>query len=373
MFSRLGLGLLFCHAVGMAQITNSVTVNASQTAAQPDSVVFSVTVTSGFGATLESVVNAVSSLGITAANLTGLGVPNAPFGPIPRLGPPQELWTFQLAVPFTQMKSTSATLAVLQKSILSTGLSLSWTLTGTQTSPAAASACNVSNLTTQASVQAQQIASAASVKLGAISQLAISTSGCSLSASYALSTAQPGQRLLTATASQPTASAAPDQVQIYLSVSSPLTATLNSVTAALTKAGINGASFAGVNQNLQTSPLVAPLLWTFTEMVSLAKLAPTLTQLTAAERNLGGGLQLVFGPNGVSYSQPPSCPEAGLLSQAQNLAQNLAAAAGASAGPLLSMSSGAGGVGVAAGIPAATFFAPQPGAICSLTAQFQLF
>jgi hypothetical protein len=376
---RVATGLLFCYAAVIAQVNNSVTVNASQAAGQPDLVVFSVTVTSEFDATLEDVVNSVSGLGITAANLTGLGVPNPAytlFATLPRQGPPQEQWTFQLVVPFAQMKSTTAALVALQKSISSTGLSLGWTVTGTQTSTAA-STCNLSNLAALASAQAQQIATAASVKLGAISSLSISTSGCSLTASYALSTAQPGARTLAATALETIAGSAPDQVQLEIQVSSPLTATLSSITAALTKASISGITFAGVTQNLRTSFAGPVITWTFTETVPLSKLAPTLAQLSSESRSLGAGLRVAFGPNGVSYSQPPACPEAGLFSQAQTLAQNVAAAAGASAGPLLSMSSG--GVGSPVLEPVQYIdpltsvpYAAAPTAACSLTAQFQL-
>jgi hypothetical protein len=242
MFWRLCLASSICHAVLFAQLANSVMVNASQPGPQPDSVVFSVAVTSGYDQTLQNIVNAVSSLGITAANLTGLDVPNTvldPFGPLPRSGPTREEWAFQLTVPFTQMKTTSVALAALQKSFAqsTSGLLLSWSVTGTQTSTAA---CNLSSLAAQAISQAQQIAVASSVKLGAINSLSISTSGCALTASYALSTAQPGRRILLATASQPITSAAPDQATVALYVTSPLAATLSSVTAALMKAGISG-------------------------------------------------------------------------------------------------------------------------------------
>lgn len=374
MSGRLCLWILSCHTALLAQTTNSVTVNVSQSAAEPDSVVFSVAVTSGYDQTLENVVNVVSSLGITAANLTGVAVPGAilsVFGPLPRSGPPQEQWTFQLAVPFTQMKGTSAAIAALQKLFAqsTSGLLLSWSVSGTQ---ASAVTCNFGSLSAQASAQAQQIAGAASVKLGAISSLSVS--GCALTASYALNTAQPGSRTLLATASQQNAGAPPDQVIIDLYVTSSLTATLSSITGALTKAGITGLTFAAATENSQPSLLRQALSWTFSETVPITKLAPALAQLTAVERHLGAGLNLTFGPAGVSYSQPPACPEANLLSQAQTLAQNAAAAAGGSAGPILSMSSGGAVPTAAERIPGVPFFTPfvpvYP--ICSLTAQFQL-
>jgi hypothetical protein len=380
MSGRPYLYVLFCHTALLAQITNSVTVSASQSAPEPDSVVFSVAVTCGYDQTLETIVNAVSGLGITAANLTGVAVPNSVqnlFGRLPRSGPPQEQWTFQLVIPFAQMKSTSAALAALQKSLAqsTSGLLLSWSISSTQTS---AATCNFGSVAVQASAQAQQIAGAASVKLGAISSLSVS--GCALTASYALSTAEPGPRILLATASQPITGAAPDQVTVELYVTSSLTAILNSITAALTKAGITGVTFAGATENPQPSLLGPTLTWTFSETVPITKLTATQAQLTAAEQHLGGGLNLTFGPAGVSYSQPPSCPEATLLSQVQTLAQNAAVAAGASAGPLLSMSSGAEAVPAEAarqgdfllGVP--NLYTPvlAGSSDCSLTAQFQL-
>jgi hypothetical protein len=361
MFPRLGLALLFSYAALMAQ-TNSVTVIASQSGGQPDSAAFAITVTSGFNATVEAVVNAVSSLGLTTTDLVGIGQPSAPFTPPLRPAPPQEQWTFQLIVPFPQMTSTTAALTALQKSFAA-GLSLSWTVTGTQ-SAASATTCNLADLAAQASAQAQTIAAAASVKLGAIGGLAVYP--CSLTASYALSTAPPGARTLIATVSQPLAAAAPDQVGISIQVGSLLNATLSGITAALTKAGIGGITLTGTMQN----SLNLPLVWTFTETVPLANLAATLAQLTAAQRKIGGGLTLLFGPQGLSDSQAPACSETGLLSQAQSLAQNAAAATGASVGPLLSMSSG-GGVALAARIPGVPLFSPPP-ATCSVTAQFQL-
>ncbi|HLI86911.1 MAG TPA: hypothetical protein VKV17_23595 [Bryobacteraceae bacterium] len=373
MFARVALAFLFCHAALTAQTTNSVTVIASQSAAQLDSAAFAITVTSGFDATVEAVVNSVSSLGLTAANLVGIGPPaffvDSSTAAPSRSAAPQEQWTFELVVPLTQMKSTAAALAALQKSFAA-GFSLSWTVSGTQT-PGSAAACNLADLAAQANTQAQAIATAAAVKLGPVSRLAIS--GCSLTASYALSTAQPGARVLLATASQPLAAMAPDQVNLYLQVGSPVTATLSGITAALAKAGISGVTFTGAaQQNQLVSPLVPPLIWTFTETVPLSKLAATLAQLTVAQRKFGGGLTLSFAPQGFSYSQQPSCPEAGLLSQAQTLAQNVAVAAGTSAGPLLSMSSGAGTPTAATRPPFPSFLLAAPPATCSLTAQFQL-
>jgi hypothetical protein len=91
----------------LAQLANNtVTVTASQNStAQPDEAVFSVAVISRIDKTLDDVVAAVSSLGITAANLVSFGFPllpcatlaNSPNCPLQNLQ-----WTFQLIVPFSQ-------------------------------------------------------------------------------------------------------------------------------------------------------------------------------------------------------------------------------------------------------------------------------
>jgi hypothetical protein len=72
----------------LAQIVNNtVTVTASQspTTLQPDEAVFSVAVISGLDKSLDDAVAAVSSLGITAANLVSFGFPLLPCATLTRL------------------------------------------------------------------------------------------------------------------------------------------------------------------------------------------------------------------------------------------------------------------------------------------------
>src|SRR5215472_9053691 len=105
-FRRVVVFLLIQTAPLLAQLANNtVTVTASQSSAvQPDEAVFSVTVGSGVGKSLDDVVAAVSGLGITAANLVQISSPlpaNSSSVPLPINIPAPSLgWTFQLVVPF---------------------------------------------------------------------------------------------------------------------------------------------------------------------------------------------------------------------------------------------------------------------------------
>src|SRR5580704_5118914 len=108
--------------------SGTVTVTASNNSnPQPDQALFSVSVNSGIGQSLDSVVTAVASAGISAANLSGLNFQSAT---------PPLTWTFQLIVPVTQVKNTTTTLLALQKTISqnNSGLTLSFSLQGTQVS-----------------------------------------------------------------------------------------------------------------------------------------------------------------------------------------------------------------------------------------------
>src|SRR6516162_1205845 len=244
-------------------VNNTVTVTASQSStAQPDEAVFSVVVGSSLDKSLDDAVAAVSSLGITAANLVqisgalqtivttgGTSVPPPSGVPATLLG-----WTFQLAVPFSKLKDTTAALTSLQKSISqnNSGLSLSFTLSGTRVSAQHAPACNLADVVAQARAQAQQTAGAAGLNAGAIVGLTSATSMasplvCSLTVRFAVGAmfAQPGPNSITITATRAN-NIQPDQVLVGLNVTSGTTAGLDDITGALTGAGISGTSLTGV-------------------------------------------------------------------------------------------------------------------------------
>ena len=388
----------------LAQLANNtvtVTVTASQSStAQPDEAVLSVTVGSGVDKSLDDVVAAVSALGITVANLLQISSPLSPVlfsvpppnnAPAPSLG-----WTFQLVVPFSKLKDTTAALVSLQKSIPqnNSGFSLSYSLSGTQVSGQQTPNCSLADLVAGARAHAQQIASAAGFSAGAIVGLTSATSTpaplvCSLTARYALGAmfGQTGPNSITITATR-TNNIQPDQALINLGVTSGPTAGLDDITGALTGAGISGTSLTGVHTTTiypsSASPTPqAALVWSFTLTAPLAKLSSTLSQIISAQQTISGnnsGLTLTFYVEGMQVSQQlqlQPCSQAALLADAQTQAKQVASAAGISAGPILSMIEGSGGVGslpgqASIGLAISSIWYTTPQTTCSLTVQFQL-
>jgi len=158
--------------------SNTVTVTASaSTTVQPDQVVFSITVGSGLNTSLDDVLAALKTSGITIANFSGVSsyalqlVGNAPQPPLQ--------WSFSLAVPFAQMKATIALLSALQPSVAqANGLTLSFQVSGTQASAALLQSltCNLTELIANATTQAQKLASAAGLSVGPILAMSSGTS-----------------------------------------------------------------------------------------------------------------------------------------------------------------------------------------------------
>src|SRR5262249_9066113 len=153
MYGRIPLPVLFLFpALAFAQPGwNSVTVTASRSnTIQSDQLVFSISVHSGPDKNLDDIVSALQPLGVTAANFAGLG--NS-FGILAVQTPPDApgiYWLFRLPVPVSKYKDTTAQLAALQQSIASMkiGLTLSFSLQGSQASPQAlqAAGCDWSGL-----------------------------------------------------------------------------------------------------------------------------------------------------------------------------------------------------------------------------------
>jgi uncharacterized protein YggE len=373
----------------LAQLANNtVTVTASQSsAAQPDEAVFSVTVTAGIDKSLDDIVAAISGLGITTANLVNVSSAFVYVGPAPPPGPELQ-WFFQLAVPLAKLKDTTTALSSLLTSISqnNSGLSLSFSLSGTRPSAQQAPGCDLAKLISQARAQAQDIASAGGFNAGAIVGLTSSTSttplfGCSLTVRFALGAmfGQPGPNI-TITATRTNAIQA-DQVRILLDVTSSATAGLDDVTSALTGAGIAGGAFAGFYATTIRPAPGGPqtpqpgFTWLFNLTVPLAKLSSTITQILSAEQTISAknsGLSLAFSVEDTQISQELQqsqiCPQAALLADAQAQAKQVAAAAGVLAGPILSMAEGSSGVASLQAAPGVT--SPPP--ICPLTVQFQL-
>lgn len=174
--------LLFCSLAFGQSTTNSITVSASNNAnLQPDQAIFSVTVQSGASTGLDDVLTAVQGSGITVANFTGVSTAQQTYACV---GPPSTTlmlaWTFSLPVPLANTKATVATLTTLQQTIakMSNGLTLSFSIVGTQVSQqlAQSQTCSLSGLIASATTQAQSLASAGGLMLGSIVAISSSTS-----------------------------------------------------------------------------------------------------------------------------------------------------------------------------------------------------
>lgn len=163
--------LLFLPALVLAQTpTNSVTVTASRPGTvQPDQVVFSVTVDGPLTMTLDQAVAALQGAGITAANFSSVGTTQ-----VYSQQQPQILleWRFTLVADLSNLKSTAATLTTIQQNVAKqkNGMSVGFSVQGTQVSPKAAQAqqCSLADLLTDARAQAVKLASAANLTVGPV-------------------------------------------------------------------------------------------------------------------------------------------------------------------------------------------------------------
>ncbi len=206
MIKPLLLSILIPASLALAQVTsNSVTVTATRSGnLQPDQVVFSIAVDSGLDVSRDQILVAVQGIGLTADNFAGVSTVQQP----QRANQPAGLmfeWGFSLAVPLANLKSTVALLSANQQSIgkNNSGLSLSFSIAGTQVSSQAAQSqsCSMADLLSDARSQGQKMASAADKSLGAVLAIsgsvtttpgtspfavAASTPGCSLTVKFAL-------------------------------------------------------------------------------------------------------------------------------------------------------------------------------------------
>lgn len=171
-----GLMMLLASPAFAQLDSNSITVSVSRSSTvQPDHVVFAITVQSGFSTSLDDVAAALQGSGITAASFAGVNGNN----PSPYLQPTLS-WTFTLSVPFAKQKDTVTSLTALQQTIAQakSGLTLSFTVAGTQVSTQAlqSQTCSLSGLISDAQTQAQSIAAAAGVTVGPVLALSSATS-----------------------------------------------------------------------------------------------------------------------------------------------------------------------------------------------------
>ncbi len=160
--------LLLAAAPLFAQLeSHTLTISATRSInLQPDQVVFGLTVSSAATASLDQIVSALGGLGITSANLTGVNNYSAPT---------TFQWSFTLAAPLSNLSATIGSLTKLQQTIAqnNSGLTLTFTVEGTQVSQQLqqSQSCSNADLITDATAQAQKLAAAAGLTLGTILRL----------------------------------------------------------------------------------------------------------------------------------------------------------------------------------------------------------
>jgi hypothetical protein len=170
---KLSLSILWLAAVPVfGQLeSHTVTISATQSInLQPDQVVFGITVNSGATASLDQIVGALAGLGVSSADL--IGVSDASSIPVQ--------WSFALTAPLASLSTTIASLTKLQQSIVqnNSGLTLTFTVNGTQVSPQRqqSESCANSDRIADATAQAQKLAAAAGLTLGPIVKVSNATS-----------------------------------------------------------------------------------------------------------------------------------------------------------------------------------------------------
>ncbi|HTB17996.1 MAG TPA: SIMPL domain-containing protein [Bryobacteraceae bacterium] len=162
------LSFLLLAAPVFAQLeSHTLAVSANRSInVQPDQAVFGLSVSSSTIPSLDQIVAALSSLGITSANLSGVGTNTAP---------PSFQWNFTLPVPFSSLTATLASLSQLQQSIgqNNSGMTLTFSLNGTQVSQQLlqSQSCSNTDLIADATTQAQKLTAAAALRLGPILRL----------------------------------------------------------------------------------------------------------------------------------------------------------------------------------------------------------
>jgi hypothetical protein len=301
-------------------------------------------------------------------------------------------WTFQLPVALSMQKQTTTSLLALQQTIAqgNSGLSLSFSVAGLQSSGKQTPSCDLSGLIANAQAQAQQSASAAGAAVGRITGISGSSSNgvgnCSATVTFGLGySGNPGPHTISITASR-TGSSLPDQILITVSVTSGITFGLDDITRVITQAGVSGASFSNINTGYtyDSKGNASPFLqWSFTLTTPLATLRNTIGQLLSAEaalsqQKLGIGLSFTTGALQISQQSQPTCSQAALVADATVQAQALASAAGVSMGPVTAISSPGATVGdvynisvVATRLGAAVAYTGAT--TCSMLVQFQLY
>jgi hypothetical protein len=174
---------LLAAALASAQTPppNSVTVTASKPSTlQPDQVVFQVDLVGPISTTLDDAVAALQGSGITAANFSGVSTQQFALQSGPNVQPGVQLrWSFNLLADLANMKATAGTLTAVQQSVAGkkNGMSVLISVVGTQVSQrlAQSQSCSMADLLADARAQAQKMASAAGLSVGAVLSISSAT------------------------------------------------------------------------------------------------------------------------------------------------------------------------------------------------------
>jgi hypothetical protein len=150
----------------------TITVTASRNVnVAPDLGVITVDVLTSTGATLDDVLAAAQGSIVTAANFTSVYT-NATYDPTLKKYQDTLDWSFTLTAPLSNLKTTLGQLDALQVAVgtKSNAMAVSYSVRGTQTSAQAMAGqnCAASDLVSDARAQAQKMAVAASLSVGAV-------------------------------------------------------------------------------------------------------------------------------------------------------------------------------------------------------------
>jgi len=173
MHRRIVLTLCFLLTpAALAAQDRTVTVTASRAATvAPDQTIVTVSVFTPATASRDEVLAALQGSPITLANFTSVYTTSS-YNAAIRATEEQLAWTFTLTVPFSSMQATTSQLTGLQLAMTKAGkgMSLSFSLRGTQTSAQALAGqnCSAADLIADARTQAQKIAAAAGLSVGPV-------------------------------------------------------------------------------------------------------------------------------------------------------------------------------------------------------------
>jgi len=150
--------------------SHTLTISAARSIAMlPDQALLGLSVISPVTTNLDPIVAALSGLGITSANFTGVGSSTVP---------PSVQWNFTLAVPLSNVTGIIGSITKLEQTIAqnNSGLMLTFGINGTQASQTSqqlqqSQSCANSDLIADAMAQAQKLAAAAGLSLGPILKL----------------------------------------------------------------------------------------------------------------------------------------------------------------------------------------------------------